>query len=122
MVGRVGYAPTTSAMSMQHSTIELTAIKNNQIQPFEKIFVFLLHANITEKLIQNKVILKSLKKEPLGNSGIKFIKTKVKAPICKQFLDSKIDLKILNIKQKKILNIMINPNNPCSESSSKYNW
>ena len=25
MVGRVGYAPTTSAMSMQHSTIELTA-------------------------------------------------------------------------------------------------
>ena len=83
MVGRVGYAPTTPAMSMQYSTIELTALKNNQIYPFEKIFVFLLHANIIEKLIQNKVILKSLKKEPLGNIGIKFIKTKVKAPICK---------------------------------------
>ena len=25
MVGRVGYAPTTPAMSMQYSTIELTA-------------------------------------------------------------------------------------------------
>ena len=28
MVGRVGYAPTTPAMSMQYSTIELTAQKN----------------------------------------------------------------------------------------------
>ena len=28
MVGRVGYAPTTPAMSMQYSTIELTAHKN----------------------------------------------------------------------------------------------
>ena len=27
MVGRVGYAPTTPAMSMQYSTIELTALK-----------------------------------------------------------------------------------------------
>ena len=27
MVGRVGYAPTTPAMSMQYSTIELTARK-----------------------------------------------------------------------------------------------
>tara|TARA_A100001011_G_scaffold31160_1_gene30174 strand:+ start:2499 stop:2603 length:105 start_codon:yes stop_codon:yes gene_type:complete len=26
-VGRVGYAPTTPAMSMQYSTIELTALK-----------------------------------------------------------------------------------------------
>ncbi len=26
MVGRVGYAPTTPAMSMQYSTIELTAL------------------------------------------------------------------------------------------------
>ena len=48
---------------------------------FAKIFVLLLHANITEKLIQNKVILKSLKKEPLGKNGKKLIKTKVKAPI-----------------------------------------
>ena len=29
MVGRVGYAPTTPAMSMQYSTIELTAPKFN---------------------------------------------------------------------------------------------
>ena len=28
MVGRVGYAPTTPAMSMQYSTIELTAQSN----------------------------------------------------------------------------------------------
>ncbi len=28
MVGRVGYAPTTPAMSMQYSTIELTAPNN----------------------------------------------------------------------------------------------
>ena len=28
MVGRVGYAPTTPAMSMQYSTIELTAPQN----------------------------------------------------------------------------------------------
>jgi hypothetical protein len=27
LVGRVGYAPTTPAMSMQYSTIELTALK-----------------------------------------------------------------------------------------------
>ena len=27
MVGRVGYAPTTPAMSMQYSTIELTALQ-----------------------------------------------------------------------------------------------
>lgn len=32
MVGRVGYAPTTPAMSMQYSTIELTALNvSNQI-------------------------------------------------------------------------------------------
>ena len=30
MVGRVGYAPTTPAMSMQYSTIELTARFNFQ--------------------------------------------------------------------------------------------
>ena len=29
MVGRVGYAPTTPAMSMQYSTIELTAQINS---------------------------------------------------------------------------------------------
>ena len=34
MVGRVGYAPTTPAMSMQYSTIELTA----QTLTFKKAF------------------------------------------------------------------------------------
>ena len=32
MVGRVGYAPTTPAMSMQYSTIELTAHKYLRLQ------------------------------------------------------------------------------------------
>ena len=37
MVGRVGYAPTTPAMSMQYSTIELTALK--LIYIFYSIFI-----------------------------------------------------------------------------------
>ena len=37
MVGRVGYAPTTPAMSMQYSTIELTALKSCYI--FDSIFL-----------------------------------------------------------------------------------
>ena len=32
MVGRVGYAPTTPAMSMQYSTIELTAQDFNSLE------------------------------------------------------------------------------------------
>ena len=45
MVGRVGYAPTTPAMSMQYSTIELTAPRlitlHNMINYiFLNIFVF----------------------------------------------------------------------------------
>ena len=35
LVGRVGYAPTTPAMSMQYSTIELTALG---ILTFQKTF------------------------------------------------------------------------------------
>ena len=63
MVGRVGYAPTTPAMSMQYSTIELTAQKlnSNIFIIFEKIFVSLFIAYINEKLIINKVKLKLLK-------------------------------------------------------------
>ena len=34
MVGRVGYAPTTPAMSMQYSTIELTARVVNFLRNF----------------------------------------------------------------------------------------
>ena len=37
------------------------------------MFVSLFTAYIKEKLIINKVILKSLKNEPLGNIGVKFI-------------------------------------------------
>ena len=82
MVGRVGYAPTTPAMSMQYSTIELTAlILTKYLFHFLKIFVSLFTAHINEKLIINKVKLKSLKKEPLGNNGTKFNNIKIKAPI-----------------------------------------
>ena len=35
VVGRVGYAPTTPAMSMQYSTIELTAL-NKEIRHIPK--------------------------------------------------------------------------------------
>ena len=37
------------------------------------MFVFGLQAYISDKFIQNKVELKSPKKEPLGNIGKKFI-------------------------------------------------
>ena len=40
MVSRVGYTPTTPAMSMQYSTIELTVIKQNLIQLVS--FIYLL--------------------------------------------------------------------------------
>ena len=83
MVGRVGYAPTTPAMSMQYSTIELTAPKTIYYHFylfFSKTFVSLEQANIIEKLIQNIVKLKSEKNEPLGKKGIKLIMTYMNAP------------------------------------------
>ena len=40
MVGRVGYAPTTPAMSMQYSTIELTAQTNFQ-ENFLTVLIYL---------------------------------------------------------------------------------
>ena len=45
-----------------------------------KIFVSLFTAYINEKLIINKVILKLLKKAPLGNIGTKLIKRKIRQP------------------------------------------
>ena len=39
MVGRVGYAPTTPAMSMQYSTIELTA--PNFQENFSVVLIYL---------------------------------------------------------------------------------
>ena len=70
-MGRVGYAPTTPAMSMQYSTIELTALVYLSYCNFflKKILVSLFTPYINEKLIKNKVILKSEKKDPLGKSG-----------------------------------------------------
>ncbi len=42
LVGRVGYAPTTPAMSMQYSTIELTAQKNfNFLRNFLIVLIYL---------------------------------------------------------------------------------
>ena len=84
MVGRVGYAPTTPAMSMQYSTIELTALQISNYDKFfflKKMLVFLLTLYIKEKFIKNKVILKSEKKEPLGSKGIKVNNKYNKAPI-----------------------------------------
>ena len=41
MVGRVGYAPTTPAMSMQYSTIELTAQVFNFLRSFLIVLICL---------------------------------------------------------------------------------
>ena len=84
MVCRVGYAPTTPAMSMQYSTIELTARINlfkNNIYFFEKILVSVFIAYINDKFIIKKVILKSLKKEPLGINGKNIDNKYTNAPI-----------------------------------------
>ena len=80
-----------------------------------KILVFLLHAYIIERLIQKSVELKSLKKDPLGNIGIKFNIRYVKHPNCIEFLDRIIVFKFLNIKKKKIDNKIIVPTIPCSD-------
>ena len=68
MVGRVGYAPTTPAMSMQYSTIELTALQISTYDKFfflKKMLVFLLTLYIKRKIYKNKVILKSEKRSHL---------------------------------------------------------
>ena len=78
-MGRVGYLSTTPAMSMQYSTIELTALRQilklllYNFFSTKKILVFLSKAYNKEKLIKNKVMLKSLKKDPLGISGVKLV-------------------------------------------------
>ena len=42
MVGRVGYAPTTPAMSMQYSSIELTApLGINSLRNFLVVLIYL---------------------------------------------------------------------------------
>ena len=45
MVGRVGYAPTTPAMSMQYSTIELTAPKFEQLNNISQLNLFKFFTN-----------------------------------------------------------------------------
>jgi len=84
------------------------------------MFVFLLQANINEKLIQKIVELKLLKNDPEGKIGKNVLKTKTKHPICKVFLVFKISLKTLN-KIKKNKNVRNRrPTIPCSDKNSKY--
>ena len=73
MVGRVGYAPTTPAMSMQYSTIELTALIIIYPQYFlcSNIFNFESDAQKIPRLIANNVSEKSPKKDPDGKTGKK---------------------------------------------------
>ena len=79
-MGRVG-CPTAPAMSMQYSTIELTALYwVNYFNFFEKILVSLFTPYINDKFMKNKVILKS-EKEPLGNKGKNVDNKYIKAPI-----------------------------------------
>ena len=54
MVGRVGYAPTTPAMSMQYSTIELTALNQKF---FSNILVLWFKAYNKDRFNPNKVIM-----------------------------------------------------------------
>ncbi len=51
MVGRVGYAPTTPAMSMQYSTIELTALFKTLIPFF--LFEIYLFPYLQHTLMKN---------------------------------------------------------------------
>ena len=60
MVGLVGYAPTTPAMSMQYSTIELQSLWHNSFIYIELdlyTLVFSPTAYIIDKLIQKIVKL-----------------------------------------------------------------
>ena len=59
MVGLDGYAPSTSSMSMRHSTIELKALKINlNYDSFlENIFVFFSIEYNKDKFTQNSVRL-----------------------------------------------------------------
>ena len=87
-MGRVGYAPTTPAMSMQYSTIELTALCyilkiSFLFSLMKKILVFSFTAYNIDKFKINKLILKSLKNAPDGSSGKKLQIKKINAPICK---------------------------------------
>ena len=72
-----------------------------------------------EKLIKNKVILKSLKKAPLGKIGKKFIIKKENAPSCKEFLEIIQLLIFLKIRKKMIDKKNTVPTIPCSDKNSK---
>ena len=65
MVGRVGYAPTTPAMSMQYSTIELTALKKLIYKFFERIYLnfYLKHKKMDRFII--KIVIKNHQKKHL---------------------------------------------------------
>ena len=46
LVGRVGYAPTTPAMSMQYSTIELTALIKLSINFLRNFLIVLIYLDV----------------------------------------------------------------------------
>ena len=78
-----------------------------------------MHAINTEKLIKNKVILKSLKKAPLGKIGKKFTIKKENAPSCNEFFETIQFLIFLKIRKKIIERRNIVPTRPCSDKNSR---
>ena len=78
-----------------------------------------MHAINTEKLIKNKVILKSLKKAPLGKIGKKFTIKKENAPSCNEFFETIQLLIFLKIRKKIIDKKKRVPKRPCSDKNSK---
>ena len=78
-----------------------------------------MHARNIEKFIKNKVVLKSLKKAPLGKIGKKFMTIKENAPNCNKFLETIQLLIFLNIRKKIIDKKNIVPKMPCSDKNSK---
>ena len=78
-----------------------------------------LHARNIEKFKKNRVILKSLKKAPLGKIGTKFITKKENAPSCKEFFEIIQLLIFLKIRKKMMDKKSIVPTRPCSDKNSK---
>ena len=78
-----------------------------------------LDAMQIERLIIKRDIFKSLKKEPLGNNGKKFIIKKINAPSCKEFFEAIQIFIFLKIKKKINDNIIVVPMRPCSDNNSK---
>ena len=69
--------------------------------------------------MKNKVVLKSLKKAPLGKIGKKFVTIKDNAPSCNKFLETIQLLIFFNIRKKMIDKKNTVPTMPCSDKNSK---